>query len=324
MKADIALSDSDLSQLSRGGFVKDNNDKIKRVVWAAVAFSFIAHISLMPSKFDFLSGIDLSALKEKKEKRIKLRFAKPEQKKKLNQIVATEKRNLDIQKESSYLSEFNNSTERETKAKRIGSFNKAGKGNAEIDTKAQKAQKKKITKTKNKVKKKKKGSKISFADFKFTEQTKELKQQVAQVKGQKNGDANSRGLAQSNDYLEEVPLGDMTQLNTKEFKYYGFYFRIKQKLEQYWGKSLKEKLSNIHRRKGRFPASEKHITALKVIMDSKGNIVRVHLKSSSGVQELDEAAIESFNNAGPFPNPPKGMIKNGRASVEWGFAVTNS
>ena len=45
------------------------------------------------------------------------------------------------------------------------------------------------------------------------------------------------------------------------------------------------------------------------------------LKSTSGVKELDEAAVESFNQAGPFPNPPKGMLKNGKATIDWGFVV---
>ena len=36
--------------------------------------------------------------------------------------------------------------------------------------------------------------------------------------------------SQTNDYIEGVPLGDLTYLNTQEHKYYGFYHRIKQKL----------------------------------------------------------------------------------------------
>ena len=38
---------------------------------------------------------------------------------------------------------------------------------------------------------------------------------------------------------------------------------------------------------------------------------------------LDAAAIDSFNQAGPFPNPPKGMIRGGKAVVEWGFVVNS-
>ena len=144
------------------------------------------------------------------------------------------------------------------------------------------------------------------------------------VKGSKNGARNKKGIASNNDYLEEVPLGDMTRLNTQEFKYYGFYFRIKQQLEQYWGSSIREKITKVYKRDGRFPASDKFLTSVKVVLDKSGQIVDVVIKGSSGVSELDDAAVESFNRAGPFPNPPKGMMVNGKASIEWGFAVTNS
>jgi protein TonB len=63
------------------------------------------------------------------------------------------------------------------------------------------------------------------------------------------------------------------------------------------------------------------ITSLLVTIDAKGNITKVLLKSTSGINELDEAAIESFNKAGPFPNPPSGMLINGEATIEWGFVV---
>jgi protein TonB len=306
--------------------VQNRKVETKKIVWIAAIASFLVHISLMPSKF--LPSLPKLSDAKPKEKRIRIVFPKRKKSKNVKQIVTTEKRNIDIQKDAKYLSEFNNATERQTKAKEVGSFNKAGKGNAKIDSKAQKvvkqkkvkkvAHKKKVTRSKNAKKK------VSFADFAFTKPTQQLKKQKSLVKGLKNGDVKSKGLARTNDYLDDVPLGDMTQLNTKEFKYYGFYFRIKQRLEQHWGKSLREKMTKLHQRKGRFPASEKHLTSLKVVLDSKGNIVDVFVRSSSGVSELDEAAVESFNKAGPFPNPPTGMIKDGRASIEWGFAVTRS
>ena len=141
------------------------------------------------------------------------------------------------------------------------------------------------------------------------------------MKGQKFGDEKLRGFAQSNDFVEDVPLGDMTRLNTIEFKYYGFYHRIRQKLEQHWGNTLREKASKLFKTGRRLPANENMVTSLTIILDIKGNIVRVAVKGTSGVKELDDAAIESFNKAGPFPNPPKGMMKSGRAQIEWGFVV---
>ena len=113
----------------------------------------------------------------------------------------------------------------------------------------------------------------------------------------------------------------MTRLNTVEFKYYGFYHRIRQKLEQYWGNSLRDKVNALMKSGRRIPANGERITSLTVILDSRGNIIKVQLKGTSGVKELDDAAVESFNKAGPFPNPPKGMIKNGIARIEWGFVV---
>ena len=68
-------------------------------------------------------------------------------------------------------------------------------------------------------------------------------------------------------------------------------------------------------------ARENKVTSLTVTINKKGEIIEVFLKSRSGIKELDEAAIESFNKAGPFPNPPKGFVKNGQAKIEWGFVV---
>lgn len=143
----------------------------------------------------------------------------------------------------------------------------------------------------------------------------------SQALGIEKGAAGKTGLAQNNDFVEDVPLGDMTNLNTTEFKYYGFYHRIRQQLEQHWGSSIKDKAKNLYRSGRRMPASENLITAVTVILNDKGNIVDIKIEGTSGVRELDQAAIESFNKAGPFPNPPKGLLVGGRATIQWGFVV---
>lgn len=141
---------------------------------------------------------------------------------------------------------------------------------------------------------------------------------------QKNGDGESkqsRKVSSTNDYLEKIPLGDMTELNTVEYKFYGFYFRIRQKLEQFWGRSLEQKAKEIARQGRKIAAEEEMITALQITLDKQGEILAIKVLGSSGVQELDDAAIESFNDAGPFPNPPKGLIVDGKVTLEWGFVV---
>lgn len=137
-----------------------------------------------------------------------------------------------------------------------------------------------------------------------------------------NGKRNIAGqVSSTNDYIEEIPLGDVTNLNTIEYKYYGFYHRIRQKLEQFWGRSIQEKAEQLAKR-GRVPASDDDlITALQITLDDEGEVIAIKVKGSSGIKELDDAAIESFNDAGPFPNPPKDLIVDGKVTIEWGFVV---
>ena len=139
--------------------------------------------------------------------------------------------------------------------------------------------------------------------------------------GNAQGNPELAGLAQNNDFVEEVPLGDMTNLNTTEFKYYGFYSRIRQKLEQYWGNSIQSKAKGLYKAGRRIASSDNLITAVVVTLDDHGNIVEIKIEGTSGIRELDQAAIESFNKAGPFPNPPKGLLVGGRATIQWGFVV---
>ena len=83
----------------------------------------------------------------------------------------------------------------------------------------------------------------------------------------------------------------------------------KKKLEQHWGRSLREKQRCCLNQASLLTKKNYKITALTVTINNEGQIIEVVLKSKSGVKELDDAAIESFNKAGPFPNPPKGFYK---------------
>lgn len=131
----------------------------------------------------------------------------------------------------------------------------------------------------------------------------------------------ARRVSSTNDHLIDIPLGDVTNLNTVEYKYYGFYHRIRQKLEQFWGRSLEEKSRQLAKAGRQVASSEEHVTALQITLDDEGEILAIKVLGTSGIRELDDAAIESFNEAGPFPNPPKGLIVDGKVTLEWGFVV---
>jgi TonB family protein len=235
------------------------------------------------------------------------------------QIVRSEdSESLDKPKEKAFLSDKDRSFERETMARKIDTFKKTALGNAAVTQVAQKPQ------SHSKKKASVKDLKLSDIGMSMGDpMPQEVTRAPASVsqKGLENGDPLEQGLSSTNDYVQEVALGDFTHLNTVEYKFYGFYHRIRLKLEQFWGKSIQEKSQALFKAGRRIPASEDLITSLQITLNSKGEIIRVKILGTSGVKELDDAAIESFNQAGPFPNPPKDLLVNGKATIEWGFVV---
>lgn len=233
------------------------------------------------------------------------------------QIVQSEDSASAEKPKEAFLSDKDRAFDRQTVARQVENFKKAALGNASFTQKA--------------TQQKKADEKKAFKDLKLSDFGVEagapIPKKVSRapaseaMQGMKNGDAQSIGLSATNDYVEEMQLGDFTHLNTVEYKYYGFFHRIRQKLEQFWGNSIQEKASAIFRAGRRLPASENLVTSLQVTLNAKGEIIGVKVLGASGVKELDDAAVESFNQAGPFPNPPSGLLVNGKATIEWGFVV---
>ncbi len=124
------------------------------------------------------------------------------------------------------------------------------------------------------------------------------------------------------DFVPGMTESDRTALNTKEFVFYSYFQRIRSRLDQAWVPILREKLAAYYRN-GRHLASEMdHTTRVLVILNDKGNIIRVKVLSESGTRDLDDAAIGAFNRAGPFPNPPKGMMDSNReVQIPWDFIL---
>lgn len=129
--------------------------------------------------------------------------------------------------------------------------------------------------------------------------------------------------SQTNDYIKDVEVGLETVLNTREFKYYSYYNRIRKQLSQHWEGRVRDKLSRLFR-EGRAPAAtnQDRITKLMIVLNDKGTLVRVQVLSDSGIRDLDDAAIEAFRAAAPFPNPPKGIVEgDGTVKIRWDFVL---
>ncbi len=129
-------------------------------------------------------------------------------------------------------------------------------------------------------------------------------------------------ISQTDDYLKRLALGDRTLLKTREFVYYSYYSRIKKKLGQSWKPRLKIKIMGVLGKGRKIASMNDRITRLVITLNRSGELTGVQVKSSSGLNELDDAAIEAFWEASPFPNPPTGLVNElGEVKINWDFVL---
>ena len=225
--------------------------------------------------------------------------------------------NNQLSESAKFLSEKNNTVKKETKAKPGEKFHNSKKSS--IAGQKQPEQKETQQQTKSK-KSKSQDAKSDIFDNSFdafsSMNKKEEKRQLARA-------GNNSDLASTtNDNLEKIESDLMTRLNTKEYRYFGYYSRIKSQLNQWWVPKVQQKFTKMLRQ-GRTIASEDNkITKLIIYLDDSGKLVKVQVMAESGIKDLDDAAIEAFRSAAPFPNPPKGMVdKDGLVKIRWDCVV---
>lgn len=108
------------------------------------------------------------------------------------------------------------------------------------------------------------------------------------------------------DRLDDVANGDETALSSKRWIYAGFFNRLKRQVAQNWDPAT------VWRRRdptGSVYGSRTRVTEVQVSLSRVGEIERIVVTAPSGVSELDEEAIRAFRAAGPFPNPPDGLVQ---------------
>lgn len=122
---------------------------------------------------------------------------------------------------------------------------------------------------------------------------------------------NSRALQQaiggtgSPDYLKDVDEGAETLLNTKRWKYAGFFNRVKRAVAQNWHPDQAYRLRDPT---GQIYGTKDRLTILKVSLHPNGSIRDILIEKPCGVDFLDDEAVQAFRAAEPFPNPPAGLI----------------
>ena len=126
--------------------------------------------------------------------------------------------------------------------------------------------------------------------------------------------------AAPNDHLRDVDEGEGTFLNTREWKYASFFNRLKQSIGHHWDPNSQLRLRDPT---GQVYAGRDRETTLKVTLDGQGRLRDVYVDQASGLDFLDVEAVQSFERAQPFPNPPPGLADpDGLVRFAFGFHVT--
>lgn len=227
------------------------------------------------------------------------------------QIVETDSRfaNNQLDDKAKYHSEKSNTVEKETRAKTGQEFKNSLRQGAETVQTQKSSEKQKASDLLN----------PSFDPYAALMKKNNEQEQKDATQGQTGAQAGEASTTNDNlDAQEDL----ITKLNTKEYKYYGYYHRIKNQLNQWWQPKVREKVTKMVNQ-GRTMASEENkTTRLVIILNDEGALIKVQVLAESGVRDLDDAAIEAFRSAAPFPNPPKGIVESdGTVKIRWDFVV---
>lgn len=122
--------------------------------------------------------------------------------------------------------------------------------------------------------------------------------------------------APQNDLLNEA-RGDKVALNAHEFMYAAYLNRIRRAVNFYW----EQNLDNLSKREPL--VKPKYKTEVRAVLDRDGALIDALVIDESGSHALDQAVLSAFRLAGPFPDPPSGIIEeDGRIHLpDMGFTV---
>lgn len=291
-------------------------NRFRKSITGFIVISLLFHITLV-IVLQFAKAPKRPAVKEIVEIEFRDKNAPT---KALSQLIEQDEKRLndeDPDKEA-YLGRHTQRVVKETKAARHGDFkNSAGQGmpNQAVQKQTpteQKEQQKKLSKAKYADG----GSLPTLGDFKPTfKQT--IQRQYDDIPVGQGGEASA-----TNDHLKKVETGIETMLNSREFVYYTYYQRIRSQLRQYWEPSIRAKVNKIFAQGRSIASTKDHVTRVVIVLNNAGTLVKVQVVGESGVTDLDDAAVEAFRAAEPFPNPPKGMIEaDGNIRIQWDFIL---
>jgi TonB family protein len=128
-----------------------------------------------------------------------------------------------------------------------------------------------------------------------------------------------RAIAKGNgsmDYLKDVDDGDSTALNSKKWAHAPFFNRVKRAVADEWHPEV---VYVRHDPNGNVYGVKDRVTLLRIHLKPDGKLAAWTVMQSSGVDFLDDEAIDAFRKAQPFPNPPKALVESD-GQIHFNFA----
>lgn len=138
---------------------------------------------------------------------------------------------------------------------------------------------------------------------------------------QEMSESSMASMSQTPDSLKDVAIGAETHLNTREFLYYSYFSRIKRKLRQHWEPLVHAKVRSMVKRGREVASTGTLATRVIITLDEQGLLRRVQVSTTSGMEDLDDAAVEALKEAAQFPNPPKDLVREGFVTLNWDFIL---
>jgi TonB family protein len=123
-------------------------------------------------------------------------------------------------------------------------------------------------------------------------------------------------------YRKDIATGPINSLNSERFTYYSFFGRVEEAIYPHWARNVESSMERLPAQQQKQLANHDLNTFLDIIIDAEGHYIESIVLQSSGVPEIDRAAIEAFASAKFFPNPPKEMVKaDNKIHLKYQFTV---
>jgi TonB family protein len=118
------------------------------------------------------------------------------------------------------------------------------------------------------------------------------------------------------DHLVDIDEGPGTSLNAKQWKFASFFNRVKRQVAQHWHPAAqyekRDPTGNIY-------GSGQWVTLLQVMLKPDGSLASVNVAQPSGLEFLDDEAVEAIKRGQPYPNPPTQLVSEGVVGFRFGF-----